>query len=94
MLLRAAGLPRHALRLEDTDMAHRQAVTEILTTAGAPIEQHETILQAIVAAARYKEEGAGPPEHRALADARREKLLWEDIRRRAEAAAMQWARPV
>src|SRR4051794_22886002 len=32
-LLRAAGLPRHALRLEDTEMAHRRIMREVLRDA-------------------------------------------------------------
>ncbi|WP_230530736.1 3'-5' exonuclease [Microvirga roseola] len=84
-LLRAASLPRHALRLKDTDEAHRDAVIAVLQRAGVSSERYEGIFQEILGQARLKNDDAGPPEHRALADAQRELQVWRDVRRRAEA---------
>jgi hypothetical protein len=81
-LLRTAGLPRHALRLEDTEAAHRQAVHEVLQIAGIPAELHDGILKDVLALAQKEDDQLGPAEHRALADARREQRLWLDIRQR------------
>jgi hypothetical protein len=89
-LLRAAGLPRHALRLQDTDLAHRHAVFEWLQLANVPADLHECILQDILAQAQRMDDELGPPAHRALADARREKRLWHDVRRRAEEIHRDW----
>ncbi|MBO1078748.1 transcriptional regulator [Roseomonas haemaphysalidis] len=63
-LLRAAGLPRHALRLRDTEEAHRA----VLLAAGLPPEQAEALLP------------DEPPAHRALEDARRELRRWRGLR--------------
>ncbi len=86
-LLRAAGLPRHALRLEDTDVAHREVVVEALTAAGVAAERHDEIAKDILASVRRRDEESGPPAHRALDDARHEMQLWREVRRRAEEAA-------
>lgn len=82
-LLRAAGLPRHALRLRDTDEAQLEAVTAVLETLSA---QPEGLREEIVAAGRQASE-ARAPAHRAAADARRELEIWRDIRSRAARAA-------
>jgi hypothetical protein len=82
-LLRTAGLPRHALRLQDTEQAHRRAILDILRTAQIPAESHKTILQDILAQSQLKDDELGPAAHRALADAQREQRLWHDVRRRA-----------
>jgi hypothetical protein len=88
-LLRAASLPRHALRLEDTDMAHRRVMREALRAARIPKDRHRGIMQDIFAKARRKDDDLGPAVHRALADARREQRLWLDIRDRAADMAQQ-----
>lgn len=75
VLLRAAGLPRHALRLRDADEAHQEVVREIL---GERVE--DRALAAILAAAHAEVE-ADPPQHRALADALRELQVWRAVRR-------------
>ena len=67
MLLRAAGRPRHLIRLEDTEVAFIEA-------ANARSGDATTL----IAAARAKAE-AQPPAHRALADARREWSIWRMI---------------
>jgi hypothetical protein len=89
-LLRAAGLPRHALRLRDTEEAQRHAVLTTLENAGVPVDARCAVLNGILEAARHAAE-AEPPVHRALDDARRELRLWRDVVRRAEEAARRWA---
>ncbi|WP_262298631.1 3'-5' exonuclease [Microvirga sesbaniae] len=88
-LLRAAGLPRHALRLEDTEMAHRRMMREVLQAAQIPTDLHRSLMQDILAQAQRRDDELGPAAHRALADARREQRLWLDIRRLAEEAAVR-----
>jgi hypothetical protein len=82
-LLRAAGLPRHALRLRDTDEAQRLAVLASLEGAGVPEAARHGLAEEILGAARRAAEGEGSPAHRALDDARRELRLWRDLHRRA-----------
>ena len=91
-LLRAAGLPRHSLRLQDTDVAHQEAAAAVLRAAGVPASLHEGFLREILTEAKRSDEELGAPEHRALADARRERQLWHDIRRRAEDVAARFRR--
>jgi hypothetical protein len=79
VLLRAAGLPRHALRLRDSDEAHREAVQEILWGQALDGDFGE-IVAGIVEMARREVEAA-PPQHRALADARTELEIWRAVRR-------------
>lgn len=85
-LLRAGGLPRHALRLRSTDEALAEAADEALGAAGVPPEQRLRLRDDILAEARRAAE-AVPPAHRAAEDARRELVLWLDVRRRAREAA-------
>ena len=75
-LLRAAGLPRHAIRLLDTDLAHADAAI-----AAPDAERARVIAEAHAAVA-----AEGPPRHRALPDAMREWRLWREVARRAAAA--------
>ena len=77
-LLRAAGLPRHALRLRDTEDAQRDTALALL---GA---ERAAEAEAIIAAVREKAERDEPPAHRALDDARAELARWREVRRRAE----------
>jgi hypothetical protein len=83
-LLRAAGLPRRALRLEDTEMAHKRIMRDLLRDAQVPAELHRILKQDILAQAQRDHEELGPAAHRALADAQRERRLWLDIRRRMQ----------
>jgi hypothetical protein len=92
-LLRAAGLPRHSLRLQDSDVAHREAVIGVLTAANVPAHLHDGIFGEILAEARREDEERGQPAHRALDDARRELQLWHDVVRRANEVARQLGRP-
>ena len=82
-LLRAAGLPRHALRLRDTEEAQRDAATAALAAAEVPEERRVAMIEEVLGAVRRSNEGEGPPAHRALDDARRELRLWQAVRRRA-----------
>jgi hypothetical protein len=82
-LLRGAGLPRHALRLQDTDMAHRRALRDILKAGDVPADLQRELMRDILAQAQHRDDALGPAAHRALADAQREQRLWLDIRQRA-----------
>jgi hypothetical protein len=88
-LLRAAGLPRHALRLRDTEEAHQHAIHAALDGAGVPVGARRDIVDELLAAARRAAE-AEPPAHRAIEDARRELRLWHDIQHRSLEVAARW----
>ncbi|MDD3838651.1 MAG: hypothetical protein PHG43_12520 [Phenylobacterium sp.] len=81
VLLRAAGLPRHAMRFRPTAEAHAEAAALGLGREAEPQE-----LEALTAAAR-RSLAAEPVAHRALADARHELALWKEIARLARARA-------
>ena len=83
-LLRGSGLPRHALRLQDTDVAHESAIKSILQRAHMPESELAERTKIILADARLKDDEEGDPAHRALADAKRELRLWRDVQNRAE----------
>jgi hypothetical protein len=74
VLLRAAGLPRHALRLEDTDEAIAGEVDAALGP-GAPDAWKAQALERILQTLRREREGVRP-RHRALDDARGERDAW------------------
>jgi hypothetical protein len=86
VLLRGAGLPRHSLRLRDTDEALRQTSVEILRPVLAPdrleIEVHGIIARATAARDRR-------PAHRALADAIGEHETWLRARQAARALSLE-----
>ena len=88
-LLRAGGLPRHALRLGDTDAAEMAEADRILREAGLAEEKRAEQVRRIVGEARQADEALGPPEHRALADARRAHRLFEAVRQAAQAVVEQ-----
>lgn len=73
-LLRAAGLPRHALRLRKTDEVLAETARAIL----APVTPADRLAGAIAALVARVEQGAptAPPAHRALADAEQERQRW------------------
>ncbi|HEY4031575.1 MAG TPA: hypothetical protein VGM25_14615 [Caulobacteraceae bacterium] len=82
-LLRAAGLPRHALRLHEADEAHVGGVVEVLGADPAdPFARAEALDLLFEARARLQ---AAPPAHRALADALQERAVFFEVRREAEA---------
>jgi hypothetical protein len=84
VLLRGAGLPRHALRLSDTDVACVGAVAEVLGGDAAD-ERIQGLAARLITEAKAARKGA--VRHRAHDDARAELALWQDVRRRAEALA-------
>ncbi len=80
-LLRAAGYPRHSLRLRRSDDAMRECARSFLTPALAG-EQLTSAVDAILALS----EGAAPsaaPAHRALPDAEAERARWLAVRNAA-----------
>ena len=84
-LLRAAGLPRHAIRLRDTEVAQHESAVAILTGLLPPAER---ILRVRAIMARVRAEGqARPVRHRAVADAEEELRRWREVIRLAEEAA-------
>ena len=81
-LLRAAGLPRHTLRLRDTEEVQRETARAILETRVAA--EH---LEAEVERLRVAATGGLPKAataHRALADAAAEHRRWMAVRDAAE----------
>lgn len=77
VLLRGAGLPRHALRLRDSDDERRRTVREILAVS-VPAAELEAATTRLI-------DGADPrsgatPAHRALADAEEERARWLAVR--------------
>ncbi|WP_043836436.1 transcriptional regulator [Muricoccus aerilatus] len=84
-LLRAAGQPRHALRLRDTEDARRDAALAALTAAGVEPSRCDKLLAEILADI-VREQREATPAHRALEDAKSELRLWQEARRRAEEA--------
>jgi hypothetical protein len=85
-LLRGGGLPRHALRLRDTEEARAEAAAAALAAAALPAEERARTLAAILEEVARRA-AAATPEHRALGDARRELALWREARRMAAEAA-------
>jgi hypothetical protein len=84
VLLRAAGLPRHALRFQGADAAHRAAILEVLGHV-AP-DEIDAVAALLIADARRAVQPA-PPAHRALADAEAELAVWREVRRLAKTLA-------
>jgi len=76
-LLRAAGLPRHALRLRDSAEARREAAEAILRPRVAPEMLARAIEETLVLAEIRN--GRTPPRHRALADAEQEHGWWRAV---------------
>ncbi|HYZ63220.1 MAG TPA: transcriptional regulator, partial [Acetobacteraceae bacterium] len=91
-LLRAAGLPRHGLRLRDTEDAQREAAISALSDAGAPESEVSALAQEILDGARAALANQ-VVAHRALDDARRERRLWQEVRGRAGDVASRLPRP-
>ena len=80
VLLRGAGLPRHALRLRDTDEALRSTATDILQ-AVFPKARLDIEVHALSASANAGKQAH--PAHRALADAQGEYETWCRLRQAA-----------
>lgn len=80
-LLRAAGLPRHALRLKDSEEAQFETAVELLQPVVTGPE-----FGTVVAALLEQSRACAAPEqarHRALADAEAERQIWLEVRRAA-----------
>ena len=88
-LLRAAKLPRHALRLRDSEEARAEAARAILAPVVSADHLHVEIadLLALVEVRRAN----GQPAHRALADAQDEQQHWLDVVSEAMAVAKKRA---
>lgn len=88
-LLRAAGMPRHSLRLGSTGEA-RAAIAKAILEPVVPPEQIEATVADLIVhldiAART------PPAHRALADARAEHARWQAVQHAADAIAARGLR--
>jgi hypothetical protein len=72
-LLRGAGLPRHALRLRDTELVQRESAREILSGLFGG-EELRGLVDSVVA--RALAEDSSPVRHRALDDAEQERRRW------------------
>lgn len=81
VLLRRAGHPRHALRLQDSEEAFARAAREVL---GAFAD--ESLISGVVAKSMRAKESSRP-SHRALADAKAEHACWLQVRSAALAQA-------
>jgi hypothetical protein len=89
VLLRGARLPRHALRLKDTDEAQIEIAREALRAA-LPGERLEAAVTAVLREVRARPRAQA---HRALADARQELQTWLDVGAAAEAEAVRLRSP-
>jgi hypothetical protein len=90
VLLRGAGLPRHALRLGDTDALQVEAASEILARY-VPDDALGPAVAELVENVRRA--ATGPVLHRALPDAEQERRLWLAVREAARQAADRLSRP-
>ena len=81
-LLRAAGLPRHTLRLRDTEEVQRETARNILETRIAAEHLESEIERVRKAAIKALPKAA--TVHRALADAQAEYRRWLAVRDAAE----------
>jgi hypothetical protein len=73
-LLRAAVLPRHSLRLRDSDDAFREAAVAILAPAVEPGQLDNAVAE-VLALSEVRAPNR-QPAHRALADAEDERARW------------------
>jgi hypothetical protein len=76
-LLRAGGLPRHGLRLRDSEEAQRETATQILSE-GFPREQLGRLVERIMSLCEAEWDRL-PTAHRALADAQAELAQWRTV---------------
>jgi hypothetical protein len=85
VLLRAAGLPRHALRLADSHAAFAEAARAALADDGGDAGEAEML----VIAQAQGERAERPVAHRALDDAREEWRMWLRVRELAAQRAVR-----
>ncbi|MGO4386949.1 transcriptional regulator [Microvirga sp. 2YAF29] len=83
-LLRAAGLPRHSLRLQDTEVLRKESAERILNALKIPDGERAEAVEKILLDAKLQNDRL-VPAHRALADARRELQIWQDVCAKADA---------
>ena len=88
VLLRAAGLPRHTLRLRDTEEAQAEIAREVLRPV-LPPERLDAAVEQLLTLVEVR--ARGMPAHRALADARQELACWQAVRAAAQAEAARLA---
>jgi hypothetical protein len=86
VLLRAAGLPRHSLRLRDSDDERRHAVEEVLQPHLPAADLGEAVTKLID---RTDPRTGTVPKHRALADAQEERTRWLAVRAAAQTLARE-----
>lgn len=84
-LLRAAGFPRHTLRLRDTEEAQAEIARSLLRGV-VPAAELEDAVEAVIVLSEVRN-ADGPPAHRALADAREEHARWQAVAAAARAEA-------
>lgn len=84
-LLRAAGWPRHTLRLRDTDSVLQDTAQAVLRPLLAP-PQLQSAVANLLALSELRE-SPSPPAHRALPDAEQERARWIEVREAAETTA-------
>lgn len=77
-LLRAAGFPRHALRLRDSEEAQRETAREILGGSVPIYRLDQVVEELIVRAGAHRQQQ--PARHRAQADAEEERARWQHVR--------------
>ena len=82
-LLRSAGLPRHTLRLRDSDAAFYECAAGILAPH-IPAQDIDHAVRDLLALTEMREAN-GPPAHRALPDALEEQQRWRAIGEAARA---------
>jgi hypothetical protein len=86
-LLRAAGLPRHALRLSDSEIARAETASAMLASKVAPDALSGVVTEILKSVAETL--ARQPVTHRALADAEQERQAWLEVRR----LAIEFAEP-
>lgn len=86
-LLRAAGLPRHALRLRDSEEAQFETAAELLGPV-VPSDALRATITDLMAKVRAEAERQ-PVRHRALEDAEQERQRWLMVARLAEELVAQ-----
>ena len=89
-LLRAAKLPRHALRVRDTEEARAEVARRILAPVVPAERLHIEIADILTLVDIRRQEGE--PAHRALPDARDEQQHWLEVVAAAEAIARKAVR--
>jgi hypothetical protein len=90
VLLRAADLPRHAMRLKDSEEAHAEAAAQALAASAGPDALPDAVALAI---GRARAAVRRTPAHRALADAEQERVLWLEVGRVAREMAEAFTCP-